>query len=55
MRKAIRRAIDRIGEQAPAVARHLSDAVRTGAACRYDAPPGVTWHRVDTDAVGSTC
>jgi hypothetical protein len=36
VQKAIRRALDRIGEQAPALAKSLGESVRTGTRCRFD-------------------
>jgi tetratricopeptide (TPR) repeat protein len=36
VQKAIRRALDRIGEQAPGLAKSLGESVRTGTRCRFD-------------------
>lgn len=41
--KAIRSAIERIGEQVPVVAQHLRRAIRTGNYCVYEPEAGVTW------------
>lgn len=41
--KAIRSAIERIGEQVPVVAQHLRRAIRTGNYCVYEPETGVTW------------
>jgi hypothetical protein len=45
VRKAVAAAIDRIGELDPALARLLTDTVRTGSSCRYDPDPSrpVDW------------
>jgi hypothetical protein len=39
----IRDTLRRLDESHPALAAHLRATVSTGATCRYDLPPGVTW------------
>jgi hypothetical protein len=39
----IRDTLRRLEDRHPALARHLSDALTTGASCRYDPPEPVTW------------
>ena len=41
VQKAIRRALDRIGEQAPDLARGLTASIRTGTRCRFEPVDGV--------------
>ncbi|MBV9953276.1 MAG: tetratricopeptide repeat protein [Acidimicrobiia bacterium] len=41
VQKAIRRALDRIGEQAPGLAKSLAESVRTGTRCRFDPTEGL--------------
>jgi hypothetical protein len=41
VQKAIRRALDRIGEQAPGLAKALGESVRTGTRCRFDPVDGL--------------
>jgi hypothetical protein len=39
----IRDTLRRLEDRHPALAQHLSDALATGAGCRYDPPEPVTW------------
>ncbi|MFV1989444.1 MAG: hypothetical protein ACC652_01745, partial [Acidimicrobiales bacterium] len=41
--KAIRRSIQLIGEQSPALGTHLETSVETGRRCLYSPPQGAAW------------